>query len=116
MYLSITGITPDNKLSKYQPFALEVDAVAHAHKYNGFSIVDPGGNQKFWIIDKVAKTITQDTANENSVMAKRNALNEIHRLEGTITPRRLRDSVLTDEGKAWVTDVEANIATERKKL
>ena len=47
---------------------------------------------------------------------KRNALNEIHRLEGTITPRRLRDSVLTDEGKAWLTDVEANIATERKKL
>ena len=45
MYLSITGITPDNKLSKYQPFALEVDAVAHAHKYNGFSIVDPGGNK-----------------------------------------------------------------------
>ena len=47
---------------------------------------------------------------------KRNALNEIHRLEVTITPRRLRDSVLTDEGKAWLTDVEAKIATERKKL
>jgi len=47
---------------------------------------------------------------------KRNALKEIHRLEGTITPRRLRDSVLTDEGKAWLTDVEAKIATERGKL
>ena len=47
---------------------------------------------------------------------KRNALNEIHRLEGTITPRRLRDSVLTDRGKAWLSDVEAKIATERGKL
>ena len=47
---------------------------------------------------------------------KRNALNEIHRLEGTITPRRLRDSILTDEGKAWLADVEAKIATERGKL
>lgn len=47
---------------------------------------------------------------------KRNALNEIHRLEGTITPRRLRDSVLTDEGKAWLTNVESLIAIERGKL
>ena len=47
---------------------------------------------------------------------KRNALNEIHRLEGTITPRRLRDSVLTDEGKAWLADVETKIASERGKL
>jgi ribosomal protein S19E (S16A) len=47
---------------------------------------------------------------------KRNALAEIEKLEGTITPRRLRDSVLTDEGKAWLTDVEAKIATERGKL
>ena len=45
---------------------------------------------------------------------KREALAEIHRLEDTITPRRLRDAVLTDEGKAWLTNVEAKIATERE--
>ena len=46
---------------------------------------------------------------------KRNALAEIHRLEGTVTPRRIRD-MTTDAGKKWVEDVEALIATERAKL
>ena len=46
---------------------------------------------------------------------KRNALAEIHRLEGTVTPRRIRD-MTTDAGKQWVEDVEALIATERAKL
>ena len=47
---------------------------------------------------------------------KREALAEIHRLEDTVTPRRLRDAVLTDEGKAWLTNVESLIAIERGKL
>ena len=46
---------------------------------------------------------------------KRNALAEIHKLEGTVTPRRIRD-MTTDAGKKWVEDVEAKIATERAKL
>ena len=46
---------------------------------------------------------------------KRNALAEIHRLEGTVTARRIRD-MTTDAGKQWVEDVEAKIATERAKL
>ena len=71
MYLSITGVTDDKKLAKYQPFELEADAIAHATKYGGFSVADNGGNQEFWIVDKVKKTITQDTATENSVTAAR---------------------------------------------
>ena len=46
----------------------------------------------------------------------RNATAEICRLEETITPRRLRDALANDEGKAWVAAVEAKIATERGKL
>ena len=46
---------------------------------------------------------------------KRNALAEIHRLEGTVTARRIRD-MTTDAGKKWVEDVEAKIAIERGKL
>lgn len=46
---------------------------------------------------------------------KRNALAEIHRLEGTVSARRIRD-MTTDAGKKWVEDVEALIATERAKL
>ena len=47
---------------------------------------------------------------------KRDALSEIHRLESTVTNRRLRDALASDEGKTWITDVEALIATERNKL
>ena len=46
---------------------------------------------------------------------KRNALAEIHRLEGTVSARCIRD-MTTDAGKKWVEDVEAKIATERAKL
>ena len=46
---------------------------------------------------------------------KRNALAEIHKLEGTVTARRIRD-MTSDAGKKWVEDVEALIATERAKL
>jgi len=116
MYLSITGVTSNKKLAKYQPFELEADAIAHATKYGGFSVADIGGNQEFWIVDKAKKTITQDTATENSVTAKINAMNEIVRLESTVTSRRLRDALANDEGKSWVAAVELKIKTERDKL
>jgi len=70
MYLSITGVTPDNKLAKYQPFELEVDADSHATEFGGFVIPDPGGNQEFWIIDQAAKTITQDIVAETASKTK----------------------------------------------
>ena len=71
MYLSITGATPDNKLAKYQSFELEADANAHSIEYNGFAVQDIGGNQEFWIVDMVAKTVTQDTATEATVTTER---------------------------------------------
>ena len=46
----------------------------------------------------------------------RNARDEIERLENTITNRRLRDALASDEGKVWVAEVEVKIATERGKL
>ena len=41
---------------------------------------------------------------------------EIHRLESTVTPRRIRDALASDAGKKWVDDVEKLIAIERAKL
>ena len=115
MYLSITGVTDDNKLTKYQPFENEADAITHATEYGGFAVEDIGGNQEFWVVDKAKKTITQDTATENSVIAKRNATAEIVRLESTVTPRRIRE-MTTADGAKWVDDVEKLIAIERAKL
>jgi hypothetical protein len=43
-------------------------------------------------------------------------LEEIAKLEATITPRRLRDAIANDAGKSWVAAVEALIDTERGKL
>ena len=95
MYLSITGVTSNKKLAKYQPFELEADAIAHATKYGGFSVADIGGNQEFWIVDKAKKTITQDTATENSVTAAR----EMEYI------REHRDRLLTETDWIGTTDV-----------
>lgn len=43
-------------------------------------------------------------------------LDEIARLEATITSRRLRDAHADAAGKSWLANVEALIATERGKL
>ena len=66
MYLSITGVTSDNRLAKYQPFDSEADANAHAVKYNGFVVDDPAGDQQLWTVDAVAKTVTRDEAVEQA--------------------------------------------------
>ena len=60
MYLSITGVTADNKLAKYRGFENEADADAHAVEYNGFVVEDPGGIQGLWVVDPVEKTVTRD--------------------------------------------------------
>ena len=46
----------------------------------------------------------------------REAMNKIIALENAISPRRMRDSVLTDDGKTWLDDQEKLIAVERAKL
>lgn len=40
----------------------------------------------------------------------------IAELETSITPRRMREAVLTEEGKTWLASVESAIALERAKL
>jgi hypothetical protein len=47
--------------------------------------------------------------------AVRNATAEIHRLESTVTSRRIRE-MTTADGAKWVDDVEKLIAIERAKL
>jgi len=38
---------------------------------------------------------------------------QIQALEATVTQRRLREAALTDEGKAWLADLDAQIAALR---
>jgi hypothetical protein len=41
---------------------------------------------------------------------------DIIELEATITPRRLREAILTESGKKWLLQVETQIAALRKQL
>lgn len=43
-------------------------------------------------------------------------LTAIRELEVSVTPRRLREAILTPEGAAWLADIEAQIAAKRALL
>ena len=43
-------------------------------------------------------------------------LDQIKALEATVTQRRLRESVTTVDGKAWLTNVDTQIAALRAQL
>ena len=74
----------------------------------------PEGRIPFTEEEELAWDAQEKVAKE--ARPRRNAMAEIKRLENTVTPRRLRDALASDEGKAWVADVEALIAVERTKL
>lgn len=61
-------------------------------------------------------TLTQVLTAADEYDAREVIVSEIHRLEALETPRRLAESVLSDEGKAWLTANRDKIATERSKL
>jgi hypothetical protein len=67
------------------------------------------------VIDVVKDAPTAQSV-EKIEEPKQIAQEEIARLESTVTPRRLRDAIASDEGKAWVAAVELKIKTERDKL
>ena len=80
---------------------------------DAFYVVHPEYHVDYIIADFNAKTITKDTATENSVTVKRNALAGIQRLEGQVTQRRLREA---HADSTWLNAQESLIATERSKL
>lgn len=44
------------------------------------------------------------------------AIKRIKELERAVTPRRLRDAVLTDDGKKWLDDINSKITAIRSSL
>jgi len=63
-----------------------------------------------------AKTVDELIASADNYVGKKIILQKIKELEDSVTPRRLRDALANDEGKAWVAAVELKIKTERDKL
>ena len=63
--------------------------------------------------EETVKDAEEQTWTDGKV--KRDATEEIHRLESTVTSRRIRE-MTTADGAKWVDDVEKLIAIERAKL
>ena len=122
MYLVIVDTTSDNKIAKYQKYETRIDADAHMSRVienypNAFVIDNPPPYiMDYTTVDVVAKTITYDSVGYDAQKVKDAAQGEITRLEGTVTARRIRDALASDEGKAWVVLVEDKIKSERSKL
>ena len=53
---------------------------------------------------------------EEAISDHDQALIDINALESTVTNRRLREAALTDEGKAWLQNVDDDIAVLRASL
>jgi len=99
-------------------------ALIHGTRICQFSTPFPVHDGLKWV-EVADDTTTADTFIDGAVVKKPDpptptaaelALAEIHRLEALETPRRLAESVLSDEGKAWLTSNRDKIATERGKL
>jgi len=70
---------------------------------------------------KIQLTVEEETQRDAEEEAwadgkvKRDVMEEINKLESTVTPRRIRE-MTTADGAKWVDDVEKLIAVERGKL
>ena len=122
MYLVIVDTTPDNKIAKMQNYDSRAEADAHVARVlpsypNAFVVDNPSAYvMDYTTVDVAAKTLTYDSSGYDAQKVKDDAQGEITRLEGTVTKRRMRDALASDEGKAWVASVEEKIKSERGKL
>ena len=112
----------NNKVTKYQDFASKSDADAHVVTYGGFVVDKPDSDRTdYWVVDADKKTVTYDKSTADSDDVKGIATAKIAELEQKITARRIRDTFNADSdtataAKKFITDIEAEIATERAKL
>ena len=105
------------------------DAVAgHARCWNGASweqVEDHRGETVYAATDGSAMTITElgalpegyvGTPPAPTISARESVLAQITALEAQQTPRRIREAALTDEGRAWLEALDAQIAALRPQL
>jgi hypothetical protein len=108
-YLAI--ISPN----KYADFDTLAEAQAHVSVHGGFAAATPGQYSEFFVIDMGAETVTFDQAAADADLAEKLILSTITNFERQVTQRRLREAMLTDEGKAWLQNIEDQIAAERAR-
>lgn len=74
------------------------------------------GGIRFLLTEKEEQIHLERIVAGNADAMLRRDRTEIEYLERQVTPRRLRDAIISDEGKAWLATQEALIDIERKKL
>ena len=122
MYLVVVDTTSDNKIAKYKEYPTRELANSHVERVSGnypdaFVVDNPAPYiLSHTTVDVVAKTITYNSSAFDAQKVKDDAQVEIERLERTVTARRIRDALISDEGKAWIADIEEKIKVERAKL
>ena len=123
-WLLVASWDEDNKITSLNQTNIKSEAETL------LSTIQKAGNSKAFIVqtehahadvayitvDPVGKTVTFDEEGALANATAKQALTKIKQLEASLTPRRLRDALASDEGKTWVADVEKLIATERAKL
>ena len=80
-----------------------IQSVDSSHVIDGFTINDR--YEQVWTI--------REKTNEEILADKKKA---IISLEQSVTQRRIRDAILTESGKTWLSDVENQIEDIRKTL
>jgi hypothetical protein len=120
-YLIIAKADENNHPTHINQTEIESEAnavVAQLHSNgdtNAFAIETPHAfkDLRYMTVDFAAKAVTYDQAGSDNAVKKELAQAEIHRLEGQITNRRLREAYAD---ATWMNAQEALIATERAKL
>ena len=121
-FLVVVDATPSGKIAKHQDYNTRAEADAHVARvlpnYPKAFVVDNPGTYytDHCTVDMDAKTFVYETAEHDAEKFIYTVLGEIRRLEGTVTARRIRDAMVSDEGKAWVANIEDKIKVERDKL
>jgi len=96
----------------------KAEAQAIVDKIGGFYVEseDYEVHPKYITVDPDKKTITVDIAQRDNDIVTDTNKTKIRKLESQETPRRLAESILSDDGKAWLTVNREKIAIERAKL
>ena len=84
-------------------------------------IVEISKEEHFLLMNpQSGKALSWDSGNPELVdiveSEKDKVLSKIKILESEVTQRRLRDAILSDEGKSWLIDIENQIEVLRGKL
>jgi hypothetical protein len=113
-YVAIVSHTVAGVITKFKDYDIEADAIAHVGTYGGKVVTGITDNDlEYWnVLGDPVKDTNALTAAINSNIA----INEIRRLENSITPRRVREAVATQAGKDWIATVETAIDMQRGLL